>query len=519
VTTGKVAHRIRVRPRVTFLFRRVISFESGVVLKPIMTTLLTSVASRAAGPKKPTTKTNPKAYQSVNPYDGKVLKTFEEQSGAQLETAISTATTCFETWRTMTFAARAVIVAKAAAIMRARSEEFARLVTLEMGKLVEESRGEVALSADIIDYYAKNAERFLTSQTLSPSFGEAVIENTPLGVLFGVQPWNFPYYQLARFAAPNLMAGNVVMVKHAGCVPQCAIAFEKLWLEAGAPVGAYTNLLISHEQVNRVIDDPRIKGVALTGGVEAARSVAARAGQNVKKTTMELGGSDAFIVLEDADLDQTVKWAVWAKMNNTGQCCVAGKRYIVVDSLADRFLEKFQAALTALKPGDPMDPATTLAPLSTEAALITLLGQLKRAVAGGATVTIGGQRVARPGSFMQPTILTNIKSTNPAFREEFFGPVALFFRVKNEEEAIALANDSDYGLGGSIFTADVARGKRVARRIDTGMVFINHPTWTTSDLPFGGIKNSGYGRELSSLGIQEFVNKKLIRVAPINSPA
>ena len=346
-----------------------------------------------------------------------------------------------------------------------------------------------------------------------------MVESTPLGVLFGVQPWNFPYYQLARFAAPNLMAGNVVMVKHAGCVPQCAIAFEKLWLEAGAPAGAYTNLPISHDQVNRVIDDARIKGVALTGSVEAGKSVAARAGQNLKKSTMELGGSDAFIVLEDADLDKTVEWAIWAKMNNTGQCCVAAKRLIVVEELFDRFLDKFQRALAALKPGDPMDQATTLGPLSTEAALVQLLGQVERAVAEGATVVMGGERMDRPGSFMQPTILTNIKPGNPAFREEFFGPVALFFRVKNEDEAVALANDSDFGLGGSVFTRDVARGKRVASRVDTGMVFVNHPTWTTPDLPFGGIKNSGYGRELSSMGIQEFVNKKLVRVAAIDAPA
>ena len=458
-------------------------------------------------------------YQSVNPYDGKTLKTFEELTGEQLETALRTAATCFETWRHTTFAERAAVTAKAAAIMRARVDEFARPVTLEMGKLIDQARGEVELSAAIIDYYAQNAERFLAPQHLQPSSGEAQVESSPFGVLFGVQPWNFPYYQLARFAAPNLMAGNVVMVKHAGCVPQCAIAFEKLWLEAGAPAGAYTNLLISHDQVNRVIDDPRIKGVALTGSVEAGKSVAARAGQNLKKSTMELGGSDAFIVLEDADLDETVKWAVWAKMNNTGQCCVAAKRLIVVEELADRFLEKFQAALAALKPGDPMDEATTLGPLSTEAALVQLLGQVEQAVAKGAALVMGGKRIDRPGSFMQPTILTNIKPANPAFREEFFGPVALFFRVKNEDEAVALANDSDFGLGGSVFTRDVARGKRVASRIDTGMVFINHPTWTTPDLPFGGIKNSGYGRELSSLGIQEFVNKKLVRVASIDAPA
>jgi succinate-semialdehyde dehydrogenase/glutarate-semialdehyde dehydrogenase len=458
------------------------------------------------------------AYQSVNPYDGKILKTFEELTDKQLEMALETAATCFETWRHTTFAERAAVVAKAAAIMRARIDEFARPVTLEMGKLIDQARGEVVLSADIIDYYAKNAERFLAPEHLKPSSGEAEVESSPFGVLFGVQPWNFPYYQLARFAAPNLMAGNVVMVKHAGCVPQCAIAFEKLWMEAGAPFAAYTNLLISHDQVNRVIDDPRIKGVALTGSVEAGKSVAGRSGQNLKKSTMELGGSDAFIVLEDADLDKTVKWAVWGKMNNTGQCCVAAKRFIVVEELADRFLGKFQTALAALKPGDPMDEATTLGPLSTEAALVQLLGQVEGAVAKGANLVMGGKRIDRPGSFMQPTILTDIKPDNPAFREEFFGPVALFFRVKNEDEAVALANDSDFGLGGSVFTKDIARGKRVASRVDTGMMFVNHPTWTRPDLPFGGIKDSGYGRELSSMGIQEFVNKKLVCVEAIDAP-
>jgi len=458
-------------------------------------------------------------YQSVNPYNGKTLKTFDECTDLQLEDALATAATCFETWRHISFVERAVIVNKAAEIMRKRSEELARPMTLEMGKLIGQARGEVLLSADILEYYAKNAETFLAPQQLHPSSGEALIESSPFGVLFGIQPWNFPYYQLARFAAPNLMAGNVVMVKHASCVPQCAIDFEKLWLEAGAPVGAYTNLLISHNQSYRVIDDPRIKGVALTGSVEAGKLVAERAGQNLKKTTMELGGNDAFIVLDDADLDKTVEWAVWAKMNNTGQCCVAAKRFIVVEKLAERFLEKFKAALMELKPGDPMDTATTLGPLSTESALLKLLNQVEEAVSRGAGIVLGGNRIERPGSFMQPTILDNIKPDNPAYREEFFGPVALFFRVKDEDEAVTLANDSDFGLGGSVFTQDIEWGKFVASRIDTGMVFINHPTWTACDLPFGGIKNSGYGRELSSLGIQEFVNKKLIRIESIDALA
>src|SRR5664280_2074803 len=378
------------------------------------------------------------AYQSVNPYDGKILKTFKELTDNQLETALGNAATCFDNWRHTTFAGRAAVVTKAAAIMRARTDEFARPMTLEMGKLIAQARGEVVLSADIFDYYAKNAERFLAPQHLEPGSGEAEIESSPFGVLFGVEP---------------------------------------------------------------------------------GKLVAARAGQNLKKSTMELGGSDAFIVLEDADLDQTVKWAVWAKMNNMGQCCVAAKRFIVVEELADRFLDKFRTALAALTPGNPLDETTTLGPLSTEAALVKLLDQVKRALAEGATLVMGGKRIDRPGSFMQPTILANIKPGNPAYREELFGPVALLFRVNNEDEAVALANDSDFGLGGSVFTKDIARGKRVASRIDTGMVFVNHPTWTTPDLPFGGIKDSGYGRELSSMGIQEFVNKKLVRVASIDAPA
>ena len=459
------------------------------------------------------------SYQSINPYNGELLQSFDEQSDQQLETAIATAATCYESWKQLTYVERGAIVAKAAAIMRDRAAEFAHPVTLEMGKLFAESLGEVMLSADILDYYATHAERFLAPEKLAPEEGEAVVESSPLGVLFGVQPWNFPYYQLARFAGPNLMVGNVVMVKHSGTVPQCAIAFEQLWREAGAPEGAYTNLLISHDQVLTVIDDPRIRGVALTGGVAAARGVAERAGKNVKKSTMELGGSDAFIVLEDADLDKTLKWAVWAKMNNMGQCCIAGKRFIIVESLADRFIEKFKAAMEALTPGDPMDKGTTLGPLSSEAALVQLLKQVEEAVAHGATLVLGGERLDRSGSFMQPTILIDIALDNPAYRDEFFGPVALFFRVKDEDEAIALANDSDYGLGGSVFTQDIERGKRVASRIETGMVFINHPTWTAADLPFGGIKNSGYGRELSSHGIHEFVNKKLVRVSSIDAPA
>ena len=455
------------------------------------------------------------AYQSTNPYNGQVVKTFDELSDAQLEEKLQRAADCFENdWRGKSFAQRATVLHRAVALLRERSQQFAELATLEMGKLIAQSVGEVKLSAAILDYYAEHAEQFLAPEKIATPRGEAVVESSPIGVLLGVEPWNYPYYQIARFAAPNLMAGNVVMVKHASSVPQCALAFEQLMIEAGAPEGAYTNLFISKEQVSQVIDDARIRAVALTGSEAAGAVVAARAGQNLKKTTMELGGSDAFIVLEDADLDKAVKSAVSGRMGNSGQACTASKRFIVVEPLADRFLEKFQAALQGFKPGDPMDKQTTLAPLSSSEALDKLLGQVEQAVAGGARVLMGGGRVnGQAGAFMQPTVLSDIDKSNPAYMQEFFGPVALFFRVADEDAAVALANDSPFGLGGSVFTQDIARGKDVARRIDTGMVFINSGAVSSPELPFGGVKNSGYGRELSSAGIQEFVNKKLIRVS------
>jgi len=458
------------------------------------------------------------SYQSFNPATGKLVKSFHEITDAQFETKLATAAACYEIWRKKTYAERAVIVDRAATILKAKVEEFAHPMTIEMGKRISEARGEVEFSSRILAYYAQHAEKFLAPVKLHPTIGEAHMESSPIGVIFGVEPWNFPYYQLARVAGPHLMAGNVLMIKHASCVPQCAIAFEKLWIEAGAPEGLYTNLLISHEQSDTVIDDPRIKGVALTGSVAAGRNLAARAGKNLKVSSMELGGSDAFIVLEDADLEHTVKWAVWGRMYNAGQTCCAAKRFIVVEELADKFLAKFKAALAALKPGDPMDEKTELGPLSTESALVQLLQQVDDAVAKGASVVLGGKRIDRPGSYMEPTILTDITPDNPAFRQEFFGPVALFFRVKDEDAAIALANDSDFGLGGSVFTKDTARGKRVASRVETGMMFINNISWSDAELPFGGIKDSGYGRELGNMGIQEFVNKKLVRTAHLEAP-
>ena len=454
------------------------------------------------------------AYQSTNPYNGEILKSYGDIDDAELESKLTAAQACFEqVWRHKSFAERKAVLSRAAALMRERTQAFAELITIEMGKLIAQSEGEVKLSAAILDYYAEHAEAFLAPEKLAAK-GDAVVESSPIGVLFGVEPWNYPYYQIARFAAPNLMAGNVVMVKHASNVPQCALAFERLLEEAGAPEGAYTNLFISKDQVAQVIGDDRIRAVALTGSEGAGAVVAQRAGKNLKKSTLELGGSDAFIVLDDADLDSAVKHAVSGRMGNSGQACTASKRFIVVEALADRFLEKFQTAMQGFEPGDPMDRKTTLAPLSSAQALETLLGQVDESVAHGARIVMGGQRIeGQSGAFMQPTILTDIEAANPTYKQEFFGPVALFFRVPDEAAAIALANDSPFGLGGSVFTQDLERGKRVARQIDTGMVFINSAAVSMPDLPFGGVKNSGYGRELSSAGIQEFVNKKLIRVA------
>lgn len=460
-----------------------------------------------------TTKGNQMSYQTTNPYSEQTGQTFAPHSDAQMETILATAATTFENdWRRRSFAGRKAVVKQAAALLKEQRDAFAKLITLEMGKLFKEAQQEVSLCVKILDYYADNAEQFLAPKQLDVKRGEAVVEIAPLGVIFCVEPWNFPYYQLARVAGPNLMAGNTLVVKHASNVPQCALAFEQLFRDAGAPAGAYTNAFFSSEQVATAIADARVQGVALTGSERAGASVAATAGKALKKTTMELGGSDAFIVLDDADMDLAVKLAVIGRIQNAGQVCDGSKRFIVLDSVADVFLERFQAELAKLQPGDPMDADTTLAPLSSQAALELAVKQIGQAVEGGAKVLLGGKRIARQGYFLQPTILTDVAPSNPVYYQEFFAPVAMIFRVKDENEAITLANDSPFGLGGTIITADVARGKRLASQIETGMVFINSPAITAPDLPFGGVKHSGYGRELSDLGIMEFVNRKLVLV-------
>ncbi|MFT8895883.1 MAG: NAD-dependent succinate-semialdehyde dehydrogenase [Acetobacter sp.] len=461
------------------------------------------------------------AYATTNPFTNEQIKVFPNATDAEIDTALDSAHNAFLSWRTTSFAERAKVMQKAADILRANIDEYSKLLTLEMGKVFGESKAETELSAAIFEYYAKNAEKLLVPEELpvaNKDEGRAKVIHQPLGVLLAVEPWNFPFYQVARIIAPQLSAGNTVVLKHASNVPQCAAAMDKLMIEAGLPKGAFQNLYPTHDQVSRILGDHRVRGLALTGSEGAGARLAAEAGKALKKCTMELGGADAFIVLEDADLEKTVKWAVFGRHWNAGQVCVSSKRMIVVDAVYDQFLKQYREGVAKLKMGDPMDPATTLAPLSSQKAADDLKKQVEGAVAAGAKAEEIPLEMPNAGAFFRPVILTDVKDGNPAMREEFFGPVSMIFRVKDEAEAIRMANDSPYGLGGSVFTKDEARGVRVAEQIETGMVFVNHPTMVKADLPFGGVLRSGFGRELIGLGIKEFVNHKLVDVVDIDAP-
>jgi succinate-semialdehyde dehydrogenase/glutarate-semialdehyde dehydrogenase len=456
-------------------------------------------------------------YRSVNPATGEVLKTFTEHTDQEMMDALATADKAFVSWGTRPVAERAKVISHAAQLLLERKGELARLATVEMGKRIAESRGEVELSAAILQYFAEHAAEFLAPKPFKSAMGDAHLEFSPLGVLLSVQPWNYPYYQLARFVGPHLMSGNVMLLKHAPGVPQCAVAFEQVLKDAGLPDGVYTNLFLSNDQSGALIDDPRVKAIALTGSERAGVALASRAGKNLKKSTMELGGSDAFIVLDDADLDHTVAMAILGRFGNNGQTCIGAKRFIVLESILDKFLPRFIAAARELKLGDPLDESVTLGPLSSDNALQLILRQIDEATSHGAKVLLGGHRAGTVGAFLEATILSGLTPDNPAYRQEFFGPVALILPAKDEDEAIAIANDSPFGLGGSIYSKDIERAKRVASRVETGMVFINYPDVSWPDLPFGGVKRSGYGKELSNLGLEEFVNKKLVLVPNIST--
>lgn len=451
------------------------------------------------------------AYQTVNPANNKLIKEYPSHTDADVEAALSTADALYHSdWSKGSMDKRLAVLHKLADLIDSRTEELAKIASEEMGKLIAQSRGEVKLCAQIARYYADNAKQFLAPVKYPSEMGEAWVEHHPIGVVMAVEPWNFPYYQLMRVLAPNLAAGNPVIAKHASIVPHCAETFAHLVREAGAPDGAWTNLFISSDQVATIIADDRVQGAALTGSEKAGSIVAAQAAKHIKKSTLELGGNDVFVVLDDADLEKAVKIGVNARLANAGQVCTAAKRFILHEKVAEQFLEKYTEAFRNIRIGDPLDESTRLGPLSSKDALETLTKQVDEAVKNGATLHYGGKPVQREGSFFEPTILTNITRDNPAYFEEFFGPVAQIYVVKNDEEAVKLANDSHYGLGGAVFSKDIDRAKKMASKIETGMVWINWLTDTAAELPFGGVKRSGYGRELSDLGIKEFVNQKLV---------
>ncbi|GMA16554.1 NAD-dependent succinate-semialdehyde dehydrogenase [Deinococcus metallilatus] len=453
-------------------------------------------------------------FATVNPYTGETVREFPFLTTGEALAAVERAHEAFGAWRQRPVEERAAIVRRAGELMLERKDELARLVTLEMGKLIRESGFEVELAASILKYYGEKGPEFLRPQPLQVEGGEAAIVNEPLGVLLGIEPWNFPLYQVARFAAPYLVVGNTILLKHAEICPQSALALEQLFHDAGVPEGVYTNVFLKISDVEPVIAHPAVQGVSLTGSERAGASVAALAGRHLKRCVLELGGSDPFIVLDAPDFEKTIKAAVVGRMANTGQSCVAAKRFIVLDELYDPFVAGLAQGFAGLKPGDPADPTTRLGPLSSERAAQDLMAQVRDAVDQGATVVTGGGRPDLPGAFVDATILTDVKPGMRAYSEELFGPVAVVYRVANDEEAVALANSSSYGLGGAVFCSDLERARAVADRLDSGMVWINHPTSSQANLPFGGVKRSGFGRELDRLGIFEFTNRKLVRTLP-----
>lgn len=454
------------------------------------------------------------AYQTVNPANNRLIKEYAPHSDADVEAALQKADALYHSaWSKGDIAQRLPILHRLADLIDSRVEELAKIASQEMGKLIGQSRGEVKLCAQIARYYADNAERFLAPVKYPSELGEAWVEHHPIGVLMAVEPWNFPYYQLMRVFAPNFAAGNPVVSKHASIVPHCASVFEELVNEAGAPDGAWANLFISSGQVADIIADDRIVGAAMTGSEGAGSAIAAQAGKHLKKSTLEMGGNDVFVVLDDADMDKALKDGVFSRLHIAGQECICAKRFVLHEKIAETFLARFTEAMANAKIGDPMDAATQLGPLSSAGAVESLHGQVQRAVAAGATLHLGGKPIEGKGNFFEPTILTHVTRDNPAYFEEFFGPVAQIYIVSSDDEIVELANDSRFGLAGAVYSQDIERAKALASRIETGAIWINSFASTAPELPFGGVKRSGYGRELSHLGIKEFVNQKLVLVS------
>jgi succinate-semialdehyde dehydrogenase/glutarate-semialdehyde dehydrogenase len=450
------------------------------------------------------------AIASINPATGQVLKTFEPLSDSQIEAKLQRAAERFPKFRKLSFAERASMMSKAADILDRDKEALGRMMTEEMGKTFRSAVDEAAKCAWACRYYAENAERFLADEVVQTTAARSYVRYQPLGVVLAVMPWNFPFWQVFRFIAPGLMAGNVGLLKHASNVPQCALKIEEILLQAGFPEGAFQTLLIGAKQVEPILLDPRVAAATLTGSEGAGVQVGVAAAKHIKKVVLELGGSDPFIVMPSANLDDAVSWAVKARCVNNGQSCIAAKRFIIAEPIADEFERRFVAGMEALKLGDPMDATTELGPLCTADAVTALHADVQESVQAGARLLTGGKPVERQGNFYAPTVLTNIPKDSPAYREELFGPVACVFRVKNIDEAIRIANDTRFGLGASAWTNDAAERERFTSEIEAGMVFINKMVASDPRMPFGGVKWSGHGRELGVHGIHEFTNIKTV---------
>jgi succinate-semialdehyde dehydrogenase/glutarate-semialdehyde dehydrogenase len=450
-------------------------------------------------------------YKVTNPATGKVESEYATATDDEVGAILERSHNAYGTWKATSYAERTTALLNVAQLYDDRAIELAAVITREMGKTTAEALGEIEFTASIYRYYAEEGPELLEDKPLpSASPGNAWVRTAPIGPLLGIMPWNYPYYQVARFSAPNLMIGNTIVLKHAPQCPESALAMEKIFIDAGLTTDAYINLFATNEQVATVIADPRICGVSVTGSERAGTAVAALAGQYLKKVVLELGGSDPFIVLDTDDVASVARSAVAARMENAGQACNASKRMIVMDSVYDEFLEEFTAAMAEQVTGDPTDPKTTFGPLSSEQAAENLMAQITDSISKGATVHLGGARVAGPGAFVEATVLSGVTPEMRAYREELFGPAAVVYRVGSVDEAVTLANDSPFGLGGAIFAKDEALALAVADQLDTGMVWINEAEGGGPELPFGGTKRSGVGRELGPAGIAEFVNKKLI---------
>lgn len=454
-------------------------------------------------------------YKVTNPATGAVEQEFPEATDDELNAVLDRAAATFNTWSKTEPGERATLLNKVADLYAQRKDDLAMIITREMGKPIKQARGELDIVIDIYRYYAKNGPAYLADEPIEDTKnGTAYIQSEPYGVLLGIMPWNFPYYQVARFAAPNLMIGNTVLLKHAGICPESAQAMEQIFHDAGFPTGAYTNVYASTDQVaDIIIPHPQLQGVSLTGSDAAGAAVAAKAGEHVKKVVLELGGNDPFLVLDRQVLPKAVKGALYGRMSNAGQACNAAKRIIVLEELYDEFVDQLSASVNNLQLADPADEDTFIGPMSSASAAEGLHEQVQDAIAQGATVHAGGDFDARGGAWYQPTMLTGITPEMRAYSEELFGPVAMVYKVKDENEAIAMANDSPYGLSAAVMASDVEHARRVGERLETGMVYINEPASTSAELPFGGVKRSGIGRELGRYGMEEFVNKRLMKFA------